>query len=331
MKYLITGCNGLVGSHVARLILEEGGQVRAIRRKNSDLSLVADIQDQIEWYKTDILDVLGLFEAVEGIDYVVHVAAMISFSPKQKSAMHKVNVEGTANVVNACLAKGVKKLAYVSSVGAIGRPLKKTHLDESQKWEKSPLNSEYGLSKYLGEQEVFRGIAEGLDAVIVNPSLILGQGDWQKSSTQLFKYVWDEKKFYPKGIINYIDVRDVADAIFKLIHSEKTAERFILSAGNVPYAEFLHLVAKQFNKEIKYRLVQPWMGAIAWRMEKLKSWLTGKEPLLTKETVRSSSSITTFDGHKIEQEIDFKYRSLSESIEWVCTYFQQKSLNSSNR
>lgn len=330
MRYLITGCNGLVGSHAARIILQHGGTVRAIKRPNSDLTLLQGIEDQIEWHETDILDVFGLDKAMENIDYVIHAAAMISFSPKQKAYMQKVNVEGTANVVNACLHHGIKKLCYVSSVGAVGRPLKKTHLDESQKWESSPLNSHYGLTKYLGEQEVYRGIAEGLNAVIVNPGIIIGQGDWGKSSTQLFKYVWDKKRFYPKGMFNYVDVRDVAQAVFQLLGSEKSGERFILCAGNIKYNDFLSQVAKTFDRVTPYRIVQPWMGALAWRIEKLKSWLTGNEPLITKETVKSSSSIITFDGTKITKEIDFQYHKLEDSIQWICGYFKEKSLNSSN-
>jgi len=330
MKYLITGCNGLVGSHTARLILQNGDEVRAIRRANSDLSLLADIKDQIEWYETDVLDVLGLDQAVEGVDYVIHAAAMISFAPSQQAMMHKINVEGTANVVNACIQHEVKKLCYVSSVGAISRPLKKNHLDESQKWEPSPLNSKYGLSKYLGEQEVFRGIAEGLNAVIVNPSIILGTGDWQKTSTQLFKYVWDRKKFYPKGTLNYVDVRDVSQAISQLILSDKQGERYILCAGNIKYVDFFRKIAERFHRVISYRIVKPWMGEIAWRVEKLKAWFTGNEPLITKETVRSSAAHITFGGHKIKEAIDFQYRDLDDSIQWICTYFQEKYVNSSS-
>lgn len=327
MKYFITGCTGLVGSHTARLILNHGGTVSAIKRPTSDLSDLADIKDQIEWYDADILDVLGLDKAMEGADYVIHAAAMISFSPAKRALMHKVNVEGTANVVNACIRHQVKKLCYVSSVGAIGRPLKKNHLDETQKWEESPLNSQYGLTKYLGEQEVFRGIAEGLEAVIVNPSIILGVGDWNKSSTKLFKYIWDEKTFYPTGTINYVDVRDVAHAVNSLLVSNHTAERFILCAGNIKYTDFFSQVAKAFDKVVTYRMVTPFIGAMAWRFAKLKAWLTGKDPLITKETVHSSASNITFDGTKITRSIDFHYHELENSIHWVCDYFKEKSLN----
>lgn len=331
MKYLITGCNGLVGSHIARLILQQGGVVRAIKRANSDLSLLADIKDQIEWQETDILDILGLDKAVEGVDYVIHAAAMISFSPAQKNKMRKVNVEGTANLVDACLSHKIKKLCYISSVGAIGRPLKKKQLDESQKWEDSPLNSQYGFTKYLGEQEVFRGHAEGLDVVVVNPSIILGAGDWEKSSTQLFKYVWEEKKYYPRGDINYVDVRDVAQAVYQLIDSDKSGERYILCAGTTSYVRFFNKIATVFNKIVPYKLVSPLMGEIAWRGAKLKAWLTGSEPLLTKETVHSSAVKISFSGQKITQEIGFQYRDLDDSIFWICAYFKEKYVNSSNK
>jgi nucleoside-diphosphate-sugar epimerase len=326
MKYLITGANGLVGGHLARHILAMGGTVRATKRVNSNLDFVSDISSQIEWVETDILDVLGLEKAMKGIDFVIHAAAVVSFSPKKKNFMQKVNVEGTANIVNACLENGVKKLAHISSVGAIGRPMKKTDLDETQKWENSELNSYYSNTKYQAEQEVFRGIAEGLDAVIVNPSIVLGQGDLEQSSSQLFKYAWESKKYYPKGTLNYVDVRDVAQATFQLLHSEISAERFILNGGSIPYPNFFETVAEKLAKPVESKLVEPWMGAIAWRWEKAKSIFTGKEPLLTRETVASSASNITFNGNKITQTIDFKYRNIENTIGWVTNNLLEKAI-----
>ncbi|MFT5918150.1 MAG: nucleoside-diphosphate-sugar epimerase [Flammeovirgaceae bacterium] len=317
MKYLITGANGLVGSHLARHILANGGEVRATKRANSNLDFVGDIAQQIDWVEADILDVLGLENAMKDIDFVIHAAAVVSFSPKKKVFMQKVNVEGTANVVNACLENGIKKLAHISSVGAIGRPMKKTNLDETQKWENSELNSYYSNTKYQAEQEVFRGIAEGLDAIIVNPSIVLGRGDLEQSSSQLFKYVWESKKYYPKGTLNYVDVRDVALATFDLLHSEISAERFILNGGNIPYPGFFEMVAQKLDKVVEPKLVEPWMGAIAWRWEKAKSIFTGKEPLLTRETVASSASNITFNGNKVTKVANFKYRNLKNTIDWV--------------
>ena len=258
---LITGANGLIGSHIIRRYLDAGQTVAALRRANSDLSLLNDIQDRVTWLEGDILDIPSLEDALQTVQKqgtvdVIHVAAMISYSPKDRDRMDKVNVEGTANVVNLCRAKGVRKLGYISSVAAVGRPTIKGEntnaaivIDEGQRWEESPQNSFYGQTKYRAELEVWRGIAEGLDAVIVNPSLVLGEGDWTRSSTQLFKYAYDEKPFYPAGIVNLVDVRDVAEAVFQLMPSTITAERFILSAKSLSYKEFLDRMADAMGKK----------------------------------------------------------------------------------
>ncbi|MFC0183961.1 SDR family oxidoreductase [Pseudarcicella hirudinis] len=206
-------------------------KVAGFKRPESDLSLLKGLEDQITWFEGDILDVLSLEEAISKADYVVHTAAMVSFAPKDRNKMLRINVEGTANVVNMCLLYKVKKLCFVSSVAAIGRKFSNgasdtsNLIDEKAQWEESPLNSNYAKSKYQAELEVWRGVAEGLDAVVVNPSIILGEADWYKSSTQLFKYVYDENKYYTGGTINYVDVQDVAEIIYKLLHSDIVNER----------------------------------------------------------------------------------------------------------
>ncbi len=195
----ITGSNGLIGSFVIRQFIEQGYAVRALRRVNSDLSLLADITHRIQWVEGDLLDPLLLHQTIQPGDIVIHAAAIVSFSAREYEKMRKVNVEGTANVVNVCLQRGVKKFCFVSSIAALGRENHFHSIDESTKWEDSELNTVYAQSKYLAELEVWRGEAEGLPAVIVNPSVVLGPGDWRRSSTQLFKYAWDEHWFYPAG------------------------------------------------------------------------------------------------------------------------------------
>ena len=255
MRILITGATGLVGSATVRRFLADGHRVSVLHRPDSDRSLLQDVVDRIEWIEGDILDVLSLEKALDNIEYVVHAAAVVSFVPRDEAAMVKVNVEGTANVVNVCLHKGIRKLCHVSSVAALGRPNPRTiesdtpvFIDETQRWEDSPNNSAYAKTKYLAELEVWRGISEGLPAVIVNPSLILGEGDWQKSSTQLFRYVYDGKPFYTEGTVNYVDVRDIAEALYRLVNSDIEGERFILSAGSASYYELFEVIAMGFGK-----------------------------------------------------------------------------------
>lgn len=315
---LITGCNGLVGSYVARTFLQHGCRVRALKRTNSDLQLLYDVADQIEWLEGDILDPPQLTKAVSGVDQVVHAAAIVSFAPKDRERMLKVNVEGTANVINACLAAHIDRFCFVSSVAALGRTKNQTHFTEQAKWENSSANSHYALTKYLAELEVWRGIAEGLAGVIVNPSLVLGAGDWNKSSARLFKYVWEEHPFYTEGHINYIDVRDVADVIFRLIYSEITAERFILNAGTSTYREVFSKIAAQFGKRKPAIRITPWLAAVAWRTEYVRSWFTGKAPLVTRETALLAQRQYAYDNEKIRQTLGYTFRPLDETITWAC-------------
>jgi nucleoside-diphosphate-sugar epimerase len=207
-------------------------------------------------------------------------------------------------------------------VAALGRPENRNRLpnqpiviNETQKWEESPLNSNYAKTKYRAELEVWRGIAEGLDAVMVNPSIVLGTGDWNRSSTQLFKYVNDEKRFYPGGLVNYVDVQDVVEAMFQLMNGTITDARFILNAGTIPYKDLLDQIAVVLDKRPPTTPVSPMLAEIAWRLEAVRSWITGKTPLITRETARSASGHYQFDGTKIMQLIDFQYRPLTGTLQ----------------
>jgi dihydroflavonol-4-reductase len=326
---LLTGCNGLIGASIARQLLKNGHQIRAIKRKNSDLSYLKDIEKNIEWVEADILDILSLEQAIDGTTTVVHVAAVVSFAPKDIQKMYKTNVEGTANVVNICLEKNVKKLLHVSSVAALGRPdLQKIdpdtviNINENQKWEDSQLNSHYAKSKYKAELEVWRGVAEGLAAVVVNPSVVLGEGNWHQSSTQLFKYVHDKKKYYTEGFINYVDVQDVARAVVKLLESPIVNERFVISAGHTTYKALFESIATNFGIAAPSKPVTPFLANIVWRIEAIKSWFSGKAPLLTKETAQTARTKFIYDSQKIQKDIDFNFTDLNQTLARVCAYLQ---------
>lgn len=321
---LLTGANGLIGSFIAKKFLAEGISVRAIRRAGSDLSLVQDVESEIEWVEGDVLDVSSLEIALQGCTQVVHAAAMVSFSPKEKAKLYQVNVEGTANVVNACLHAGIQKLAYISSVAALGRPAQQstnpdrpTVVNENQKWEDSPLNSHYAISKYQAELEVWRGISEGLPAVIVNPSVVIGEGDWHRSSTALFKYVYDEKPFYTNGTLNYVDVLDVAEAIYQLLQSDIQDERFIVSGGKTSYKHFFELIAQYMGKNAPRYGVTPLLAEVAWRWEAFKAVFTQKQPLVTKETARTSQLHFFYPSTKLEQSLNFQFHSLEASVQRI--------------
>lgn len=322
----ITGATGFIGSHIARRYLAAGYRVEALTRSLNNTGLLADMADQIHWHEGDIMDIPSLETAIQSnrsaisID-VIHAAAIVSFVPKDHERMSHVNAEGTANVVNVCLKAGIRKLGYVSSVAALGRPDNKgtpsepTRIDVNQKWEDSPNNSEYAKSKYRAELEVWRGAAEGLSTVMVNPTIVLGEGDWNRSSVQLFKYVFDEKPFYPAGLVNYVDVLDVAESLFQLMEADSvTNERFILNAGTIPYKELFEQMAAVLHKQPPRKRLSPTLTRLLWPVEAVRAWLTGSSPLITRETAQSSSSRYAFDGHAITETIDFQYHPLSETL-----------------
>lgn len=314
----ITGCNGLVGSFVARKLIKEGYQVRALKRHNSDLTLVQDIAGQIEWVEGDILDLASLAKAIPGNTTVIHSAAIVSFNPADRAHMHKINVEGTANVVNVCLANGVNKLCHVSSVAALGRKKNDHLISEDAKWEYSAYNSYYAQTKYLAELEVWRGMAEGLSGFIINPSIILGPGNWDQGSTKLFKYVWDGHAFYTGGSVNYVDVRDVAQIIFQLIRSEITLERFILNGGSIKIKALFEQIAARFGKKPPYVEVNSLLASVAWRLEHMRSLITGKEPLITRETAQAAQKDYIYMNEKVKQTLHYSFHPIDDTIAWTC-------------
>ncbi len=316
---LITGATGLLGAQLLRTLLAEGyTNLRALRRPTSDWTQVADIADQIEWVEGDILDIFSLENALENVEKVYHCAAMISYQPKDAVKMLKVNVEGTANVVNSALEKGVKRLIYVSSIAALGENKKENAsklITEKTPWERSPNNSDYAISKYLAEQEAWRGAAEGLEVAVVNPSIILGYGDWRESSTTLFRQVWKGLNYYPVGTTGYVAVQDVARFMVLLMESTLQEERYILNGENLRFQDFFNQVADALGKKRPSHRVAPWLARLAWRVEWLRSKITGSAPLLTQSTAHTSSKNRCYDNTKsLNAFSDFRYTSIKTTI-----------------
>ncbi len=318
---VITGGNGLVGAAIAQRLLSEDIAVCGLKRDSSDLRLTNPSVQQIQWKTGDILDISALTECFKNASVVIHTAAKVSFDPKEKQELFQVNVEGTKNVVNACLASGVKKLIHISSVAALGRQKRIKTIDETTKWEDNALNSSYAESKYLAELEVYRGTEEGLPATIVSPSLVLGTGDWGKSSSKLFHYVWSEKKFYSAGNCNYVDVRDVAEIVFRLLNENFLTQRFIASAGAIPYKDLFEKIAFKFNKKAPSIKINPFfLNAIA-TLEEIKSRLLNTHPLVTRESVKSASEKFIFLNQKSINDLGVNYRPLNETVDFCCEYY----------
>jgi len=310
----ITGATGLVGSYLARLLLKKGYRVRALKRATSKLDLLGADAERIEWVTGDVLDIPALEDAMEGVDQVFHCAAMVSYDPKFLKEMMAINVDGTANVVNVALFREVKKLVHISSIAALGKSKHGEPVSEQTKWERDKRNTNYSTSKYQSEQEVWRGYAEGLSVAIVNPSVVLGAGRWRQSSTALFKQVYDGLKFYPPGGNGFVDVRDVAQMALQLMESDIEGERFIANGANLKFRDLFNRMAEGLDKPAPTIKVTPLLGGLAWRAMWLKSKLTGKSPLITRETVRSATGTVVYDASKSEKILNFEYRPIVETI-----------------
>ena len=320
---LVTGGAGLVGSELINQLLARGEKVRAIYNKTRP-----EERPGVELIACSILDVIGLDEALEGVDEVYHCAGLVSFTKDAGDALYKINVEGTANIVNASLDAGVKKFLHVSSVAALGRIRNGETVNENMQWTESTSNSKYGKSKYLGELEVWRGIAEGLHAVIVNPVIILGNGTIDDGSTGIFKSAYNEFPWYTEGVSGFVDVRDVAAAMILLMESDIHSERFIISAYNLTYKEVFSKIASAFNKKSPSRKVTPFLASVVWRMQSLQSLFTGKRPLLTRETAATAQAKVYYDNSKLLSSLPFfKYRTFDETILDTCISLQQKLNN----
>jgi dihydroflavonol-4-reductase len=317
----VTGANGLLGSFIVRKLIEQRKPFIAIKRAESDTSLLKDVASEIEWRNADMLDAAALDEALRGVTHVIHAAAMVSFNPVLEKKIFDINVVGTRNIVNACLANNISRLMHVSSVAALGRQKGQLMIDEHNKWIDSSLNSTYAESKYLAELEVFRGQEEGLSTIIINPSVILAPADWTKSSAQLFKYVWDQKPFYIDGTLNYIDVRDVSEVVVQLLSQPIEAERFILNAESISFIEFFTQVAKKLNKKPpSIKLNQTLLKTVAFA-ETLRSLITRSEPLITQETARLAGTQFTYNSRKIRNTLNFEFKSIDNTLSWCCGYY----------
>jgi nucleoside-diphosphate-sugar epimerase len=321
---LVTGGTGFLGSHLIRALVAAGKPVRALYRQQPSPRL-QDIADKIEWVQGDILDIFTLEDALVGVTQVYHCAAIVSFQAADKDRLLKINVEGTANVVNMSLDAGVKKLLYVSSVAAIGRARENAAVNEECEWQDSKNNSRYSISKFQGEMEVWRGIAEGLDAVIVNPSIILGAGFWDDGSGALLKNAWKEFPYYTGGVNGFVDVHDVVLAMIQLMDSDIHAERFILSADNWGYQRLFTTMAHALGKKPPHIAAKPWMAEVVWRLEKVKGMMTGKHPLVTKETARTAQLKVNYENTKVLNALPgFQFRPLEDTIKQIAAAFLQE-------
>ena len=322
---LITGATGFVGAYLTRLLVKKGyTNVVCMKRTTSPMDLVAEVANRVTWVEGDVRDVPFLEDILRGyqIKQIFHCAAVVSFDARDREEMYDINATGTANIVNAALANDVEKLIHVSSIAAIGRVENQNTISENNKWQRSDLNTHYAISKYQAEQEVWRGIAEGLSAAIVNPSVILGAQFWEHGTGKLFQQVWTGLRFYTEGATGYVDVRDVVQFMEKLMASDIDNQRFILNGENWTYKKMFEDIARVLNKKPATIAVTPFLRQVAWRVEWLKSLITKKRPLITRETARTSATTFFFKNDKsLAAFSDFKYTPISVTIEETAKQF----------
>ena len=318
---LVTGGTGFLGSYIIKELVERNYPVRATHRSTSKLPfyIPATIFKKVEWVEADILDPLSLDEAMDGVDSVIHSAAMISFYKGDQKRMHQVNVHGTANVVNAAIEKNISRLVHISSVAALGRSKTGGHINEERKWQESNVNTAYAITKYKAEIEVWRGIGEGLNAVIINPSTILGYGDWDTSSCRIFKTIYNEFPWYSTGINGFVDIEDVARTTVLLMQSDIQDQRFIANGDNWSFQQLFNTIADGFGKKHPHRKATPFLGNLAWRLEDFKTLFSGERPLLTMESAKLAHSNTFFENDKLLKALpQFSFTPLQESIQKTC-------------
>ncbi|WP_160067373.1 NAD-dependent epimerase/dehydratase family protein [Sphingobacterium bovisgrunnientis] len=319
---LVTGGTGFLGSALIKLLIDQGHAVVATKRSSSSIPDKLKSSSLIQWVDADVTDYFALEEVFKGISQVYHCAAKVSYQKEDAPEMFLINVEGTSHIVNLCLAHKAR-LLHVSSIAALGTSKNNKPVNELDKWEFNPKISNYSLSKYKSELEVWRGINEGLDAVIINPSVIMGIGSYKKGSGAIFELVNNGIKIFTGGSVGIVDVEDVSKIMVQLMNSESiSGERFILNSENISNKELLSRIAKLINKKAPTIRANSWMLSFAWRAAKVASMITGKKPVITEESTRAASDLLAYSNEKIVSTINYSFKPLNHTLEEIAnTYY----------
>ena len=313
---LVTGGTGFLGSELLKQLTDKGLAVRALKREKSLIPALLTNISLIDWFVGDINEPATLDEAFEDVTHVYHCAAFVSLNSKNKKQLFHVNINGTTNIVNLCFEHNCR-LLHVSSVAALGVAKKGLEITEKVFWEYDAKAHAYGLSKYESEMEVWRGITEGLNAVIVNPSIIIGKNAGFDGSGSIFKMVKNGFPFFTDGTSGFVDVEDVAEAMILLMDSEIKEERYIVSSENYHYKKLFSEIADGFGVKAPTKEAKPWMLGLAWRAMKLSEMLTNSEPGITKDTAESSVTHSLYNNEKIIDAIGIQFKSIAQTIKEI--------------
>ena len=329
---LVTGGTGLVGSHLLYHLTQKNETIRAIYRTEKRkehvkkiLSYYSDDVDiifsKIDWIKADITDIPSLESVFKNITEVYHCAALVSFNPKDYRKMRQVNIDGTANLINLSIENKVKKICFVSSIAAVGDAINEEIITEENEWNDNYENHGYSITKYGAEMEVWRGSQEGLEVVIVNPGVILGSGFWEEGSGKLFTQINNGFKFYTEGVTGFVGVQDVVKSMIQLMESNIKNERFILVSENKSFKYVLFAIADGLGKKRPSIKTGKTVTSIIWRLDWLLTKLTGKHPLLTKSSAKSSHNKSYYSSDKIKEKLDLDFKPIVLSVNETCRDF----------
>ena len=328
---LVTGGTGLVGSHLLYHLCIQNDVIRAIYRTKSSLENVKKVFSfytndkklfsKIKWIKADITDVPSMIPVFIDVKQVYHCAAFISFNPKDYRQMRKINIHGTAIIVNLCIDAKIDKLCFVSSISAVGDAIDEKPVSEECEWNKEADNNGYSITKFGAEMEVWRASQEGVKVVIVNPGVILGSGFFNSGSGKLFSQVYNGFKYYTEGVTGFVSVQDVVKPMILLMNSDVKNERFILVSENKSFKDIFFFMADAFGKKRPSKKIKPWQTAIFWRISSVISFLNSKEPLLSKYSAKSAHSISDYSSEKIIKLLDFKFEKIDKTISRVCSNY----------
>jgi dihydroflavonol-4-reductase len=324
----VTGGTGLLGSRLIYDLINSGRKVVALKRKNSDKKLInryLENNENLFWVEGDITDIFTYEQAMQQADEVYHTAAEVNFSTLNKDHIYKINVEGTANMVNAALELKVKKFCHVSSVATLGKPYPGSELNEND-WKEINKKSVYAITKFQAEREVWRGIAEGLNAVIVNPVVILGPGDWRIDSSKIIALMAGGLKFFTSGNISLVDVKDVSSIMIKLMDRNIFGERFIISQGTYTYIDFFKEVTACLGIEAPDFELKKWMLEIAWRADAIKAFITRTPGILSQEISEALFRNYKVSNKKIKEKLEYEFISLPEMVDDICHLYLKEEV-----
>jgi len=330
---LVTGGTGLLGSHLLLQLVREHAEVVALKRPTSDLEEVKRVFSYysneadhlfklIDWVDVDLLSQQEVERVMIDIEEVYHCAAMVSFQPRDRKSMIDFNVWSTTNVMNACLETGVKKLVHVSSSSAIGRAPEGMAADESRIWAHSRFTTGYAESKFKSEMEVWRGMEEGLKAVVVNPTIIFGSGFWSRGSSSMFSRVAGGLKYATSGVTGYVGVQDVVSAMTALMASEVSGERFILSSGDHSYRDVFEAIGAALEVPRKLKEVSPSTLRSICRLDTFMGFFT-KKRRITSEHLHSAFSISHYSNDKIREALGMDFTPIPQVIERVALNYRR--------